>query len=162
MPLVSLIEGPRLGQHLPRHEPVPHLDRVGGGGGGVGLKPDLRGLGPFGELPVQPVKPRADAQPVRLKAFADGKAFGGGADGFQRLGRHAGQRGALHEVKDGKAGGEAGGAGGGQDVVRAADIIADGLGRVGAKEDRAGVGDLLRQGVGVGGAEFKVFGGDAV
>ena len=111
---------------------------------------------------VQPVEPCADRQPVGLQAFGLGEAFCGGADGLQRLGGHLGQRGALHEVEDREAGGEAGRAGGGQDVVRPADVIADGLGRVGPKEDRAGMGDLVRQRLGVGDAELQVFGGDAV
>ena len=38
-------------------------------------------------------------------------------------------RGALHEVEDREARGEAGRARGGQHVVRAADVVADGLGR---------------------------------
>jgi hypothetical protein len=100
-------------------------------------------------------------QAVRLKAFGLRQTFGGGADGFQRLGGHLRQRGALQEVEDREAGGKPGRARGGQDVVRAADVVADGLGRVGAQEDRAGMGDLW-PGLGIGGAKLQMFGGDAV
>ena len=54
-------------------------------------------------------------------------------------------RGSLHEVKHAEARGETGRAGRGQDVVRTAHIIADGLRRVAAEEDRAGIADLGRE-----------------
>ena len=84
------------------------------------------------------------------------------ADGFPRLGGHLRQRGALQEVEDREAGGKPGRAGGGQDVVRPADVVADGLGGVLAQEDGTGMGDLAGQALGIGGAKLKVFGGDAV
>ena len=55
------------------------------------------------------------------------------------------ERSALHEVEDAEARGEAGRARGREHVVRAADIIADGLGRVVAEEDGTGVADFRLQ-----------------
>jgi hypothetical protein len=111
---------------------------------------------------VQPVEPGAHAQPVRLKAFRARERFRRRADGAQRLRRHAGQRRALEEVHDRQARGEAGRAGGGKDVVRAAHVVADGLGRPAAHEDRAGVADAFRQRLGVLHAELEMFGRDPV
>ena len=56
----------------------------------------------------------------------------------------------------------AGRAGGGQHVVGAADIVADGLGRVVAEKDRAGVADLRLQRQRIVEHQLDVLGGDAV
>ena len=57
---------------------------------------------------------------------------------------------------------EAGRAAGGQGVVGAGQVVAHGLGRVGAQEDGAGVPDPLRQGFGILHQQFKVLRGEAV
>ena len=68
----------------------------------------------------------------------------------------------LHEIEHRETRGEARGAGGGQDVVGAANVIADGLGRPLTQKYRTCVGDLGAERVGIGDAKFEVFGGDAV
>ena len=50
----------------------------------------------------------------------------------------------------------------GQNVVRPADIVADGLGRVGAQEDRARMGDRLGEPIGIGHAKLQMLGRNPV
>ena len=85
----------------------------------------------------------ARAWPARPSARASAAA--GGPSAARLCGRAGEQRGPLQEVVDGQARGEAGAAVGRQHVVRAADVVADHLGRMGAEEDRAGMADALGQ-----------------
>jgi hypothetical protein len=96
------------------------------------------------------------------QAFGPRQRLGRRADGAQGLGRHPRQRGALEKVQHRQARGEPRRARRGQHVVRPADIVADGLGRPLAEEDRAGMGDLARKRLGVGDAELQVLGRDPV
>ena len=72
----------------------------------------------------------------------------GRAERRQRRGVASQHRRALHEVEHAEAGGETGRAGRRQHMVRAADVVADGFGRVGAEEDGAGVADAAGERVG--------------
>ena len=70
--------------------------------------------------------------------------------------------GVLDEVPDAERGGEAGGAGGGEDVAGAGRVVAGGLGGVGADEDGAGAVEAVEQGAGVVDQQLQVFGGGRV
>jgi hypothetical protein len=99
---------------------------------------------------------------MRLKAFGSRQRLRRGADRAQGLGRHPRQRGALHEVEHREARGKPCRAGRGKDVVRPADIIADGLRCPLAEEHRAGMGDLGEERLGVVHAKLEVLGRDPV
>ena len=71
-------------------------------------------------------------------------------------------RGALHEIEHGEARGEARAARRRQHVVRAADIVADHLGRVAAEKDRAGIADAPRKRFGVVGGDLEMLRREAV
>ena len=89
-------------------------------------------------------RPRARSRPGRAPAELSCAAFQ--------------DRGSLHEVKYAKARREAGGARRRQHVIGAADIIADGLGRMAAEEDGPGIADLGGEFIRVLGLDFEMLG----
>ncbi len=86
----------------------------------------------------------------------------GGAERAQLVGPAFEDRGALHEIEHAEAGREAGGARGRQHVVRAADIVANCLGRVCPEKDRAGIADAAGEALGIGARDLEVLGRDRI
>src|SRR5208282_1124801 len=76
-------------------------------------------------------EPQFDRTGVRLEPLGLAERHRRGTQNPERLGVALEQRGALHEVEDAQARGETRRSRGRQDVVRAADVIADRLGRLG-------------------------------
>ena len=96
------------------------------------------------------------------KAFGVGERRRRRPEFRQRVGRAAQDRGALHEIQNAKARREARGTFGRQHMVGAADIVADGLRRIGAEEDCAGVLDAAGQGLRIARCDLNMFGCEAI
>ena len=81
---------------------------------------------------------------MRGQTFGFGEVDGRRAKARKGIGVATQEGRTLHEVLHPKPGRIAGGTRGGKNVVGTAQIIADRFGRVAAKENRTGVGDLAR------------------
>ena len=99
---------------------------------------------------------------MRAEPFGCGQLHGGGRQRAELLGAKLEDGRALDKIQHRKPGGEPRRAGGGQDMVGAADIIADHFRRMGAEEDRPGIADFRQQRLGVGDRQFDMLGGEAV
>ena len=86
----------------------------------------------------------------------------GGAERAKLVRAEFQDRGALDEIEHRKSRRKTRRPGRRQHMVGAAHIVADHFGRVPADEDRARIGDPVRQIVGVLAGQFQMFGGDAV
>ena len=92
-----------------------------------------------------------------VQALALGKIGNAGCHLAQRLAGVVEKAGLLHKVVHTQRAGEAGRAAGGQGVVGACKVIAQGLGHIAAQEDAARVFDLVQHAEGVLHAHFQMF-----
>ena len=103
-----------------------------------------------------------DGLGVGGEALGIGEGHRGGADIGERGTVERDPGGALEEIIYRQARGEAGGAGGGQDMVGAGDVVANGLRAVGAQENGAGMADIGEDSFRILQHELQMFGCDAV
>src|SRR5271166_5697947 len=89
------------------------------------------------------LEPESDGARVRVERFGLAQRDGGRTQNGERASVALDEGGPLHEIEDAEARREPRRARGRQDVVRAADIVADRLRRVRPDEDRAGVVDSV-------------------
>ena len=145
---------------------APHAGEGGpeGSDAGVGasstLAPDQVGATPSPQ--GGGVSADRDARACAGRPSASASASVGPASAGKAAGVAADDRGALEEVVDRQARREARRAAGGQHVVGAGHIVADGLRGVAAEEDRAGVAHPVGQPLGLVHRELDVLGRDAV
>src|SRR5271156_5583593 len=101
-------------------------------------------------------EPHRDRARMGLERFGFTERYGRGPERRERLRVAFEDRGALHEVEHAETRGEPGRARGRQDMVRAADVVADRLGGKRPKEDRASIPDLVAQCLGALGHDLEM------